>query len=150
MVGRLNAFVYKSSASNTFITFFCAELDKDKGELRYVNAGHNPPLHLRRDGSVGWLEGTGLCLGMLEGSAYELRAESLQPGDLVVLYTDGITESRNPEGEEYGLERLVDSARGQAEAPAEEACAKLLEDLAVFTGPVEPADDRTLVVVRRL
>ncbi|MBM3310313.1 MAG: FHA domain-containing protein [Candidatus Aminicenantes bacterium] len=150
MVGRLNAFVYKSSAPNAFITFFYAELDKDKGELRYVNAGHNPPLHLRRDGSVGWLEGTGLCLGMLEGSAYELKAESLEPGDLVVLYTDGITESRNSEGEEYGLDRLVDYARGQADAPAEDVCVKLLEDLAAFTGPVEPADDRTLVIVRRL
>jgi len=150
MVAKLNAFVHKSSASNDFISFFYAELNKDNGDLTYVNAGHNPPLHLGREGTVRWLEGTGLCLGMLEGSTYEFRTEATEPGDLVILYTDGITESRNPEGEEFGLDRLLDFARGKAGDPAEDICQSLLQDLAAFTGPVEAADDRTLVVIRRL
>ncbi|MBM3294459.1 MAG: FHA domain-containing protein [Candidatus Aminicenantes bacterium] len=150
MVAKLNAFVHKSSASNDFISFFYAELDRENGGLGYVNAGHNPPLLLGSDGEVRWLEGTGLCLGMLGGSAYEFRTEATRPGDLIVLYTDGITESRNPEGEEYGLDRLLAFARANAGASAEAICQCLLQDLAAFTGPVEPADDRTLVVVRRL
>jgi serine phosphatase RsbU (regulator of sigma subunit) len=150
MAAKLNAFVYRSSAPNAFITFFYGELNKETGDLRYINAGHNPPLHLGPGGEVRWLEGTGLCLGMLPGSAYEVRTEAMRPGDLLVLYTDGITESRNLEGEEYGLDRLVAFGRANTAQSAADLCAALLHDLGVFTGAVEPADDRTLVVVKRL
>jgi sigma-B regulation protein RsbU (phosphoserine phosphatase) len=87
---------------------------------------------------------------MLPGSAYEVRTEAMRPGDLLVLYTDGITESRNLEGEEYGLDRLVAFGRANTAQSAADLCAALLHDLGVFTGAVEPADDRTLVVVKRL
>jgi len=147
---KLNEFIHRSSASNAFITFFFGELNRETSELRYVNAGHNPPLQLVAGGEVRWLEGTGLCLGMLSGSAYEVRTATMAPGDILVLYTDGITESRNPGGEEYGLDRLVDFTRTNRGRPAADLCESLLADLVGFTGPVEAADDRTLVVVRRL
>jgi serine phosphatase RsbU (regulator of sigma subunit)/pSer/pThr/pTyr-binding forkhead associated (FHA) protein len=149
IAARLNAFVHCSSAANAFISFFYGELDRETSRIRYVNAGHNPPLHLSAGGESSPLGGTGLCLGMFARTDYETRTAVLKPGDILLLYTDGITESRSPEGEEFGVDRLVAFVNARTGSSASDLCAGILGDLDSFTGPVEAADDRTLVVVKR-
>jgi len=149
MAEKLNNFVHRSSAISAFITFFYCELNKESGGLVYVNAGHNPPLVLNRSGDVRELESSGLCLGMLPEMTYEIRKEALTPGDVFVLYTDGITESRNKANEEYGVERLAEVCRKNAGALASELMDAVFRDLDAFTEKAPAADDRTLVVLKR-
>ncbi|MFB0518287.1 MAG: SpoIIE family protein phosphatase, partial [Acidobacteriota bacterium] len=107
MVAKLNHFVHRSSAINRFITFFFCELNRKSGELRYINAGHNPPLILDRKGKIHRLESCGLCLGVLPSVTYEAKNVTLNPGDVALLFTDGITESLNKENEEFSENRLI-------------------------------------------
>lgn len=149
MAEKLNNFVNQSSAINAFITFFYCELNKESGDLVYVNAGHNAPLILNPASDVRELGSSGLCLGMLPQMTYEIRRESLRPGDVCVLYTDGITESRSKANEEYGGERLADVCRKHARSKASELMDAVFQDLDVFTSKAPAADDRTLVVIKR-
>ncbi len=150
MAVKLNGFVHRSSAINSFITFFFAELDRTTGELAYVNAGHNAPLVVGRDGGLRTLPSTGLCLGMLPEMAYEARHDTLAPGEVMILYTDGLSESRNAAKEEYGADRLADVCRKLPRSTARELMAAIFLDLEAFTGSSPAADDRTLVIVRRI
>jgi sigma-B regulation protein RsbU (phosphoserine phosphatase) len=146
---RLNEFVHGSSDAGTFITFFYAELDRRTGGLRYVNAGHNPPVIFGAGGAARELEGTGLALGMIPGVRYEVAAASLEPGEVLALYTDGITESRDAGDAEFGVEGLADAVRAAPGQDAQDILETVFRRLAEFTGGVEPFDDRTLVVVKR-
>jgi len=149
MAEKLNNFVNQSSAINAFITFFYCELNKESGDIVYVNAGHNAPLVLSPAGEVRELGSSGLCLGMLPQMTYEIRRESLRPGDVCVLYTDGITESRNKANEEYGGERLAEICRKHAGSRASELMDAVFRDLDGYTSKAPPHDDRTLVVIKR-
>ena len=149
LAAKLNDFVHESSDARTFISFLYAELDRETGALRYVNAGHNPGLILDRDGAVRELGATGLCLGMLAGRAYEVGTAELRPGEVLILYTDGITESRDAEEREFGVEGLVAAVAGEREHEAPAILEGIYRRLAEFAGRVEPFDDRTLVVVKR-
>jgi serine phosphatase RsbU (regulator of sigma subunit)/pSer/pThr/pTyr-binding forkhead associated (FHA) protein len=149
LAAKLNDFAHESSDIRSFITFFFAELDKETGGLRFVNAGHNPALVFGRDGLVRELSATGLCLGMLAGRLYEVGTAALDPGEVLVLYTDGITESRNTGEKEFGVEGLVAIVRGEREKDAPAILEAVFRGLAEFTVCAEPFDDRTLVVVKR-
>jgi sigma-B regulation protein RsbU (phosphoserine phosphatase) len=148
LAGKLNDFIFRSSAPNVFITFFYGELDPALGEFRYVNAGHNPPLLHSAAGGLRALEGTGLALGMLSGRIYEEGRIIVAPGDVLVLYTDGITESRNPAGEEFGPDRIVETVRARAEGRAKDILEAVFFALHEFTEGADPEDDRTLLVVK--
>lgn len=133
-----------------YATAFLAILEPATGRLRYANAGHNPGLLMRGAGDVEPLGATGLPLGLMPEASYSAREVVLEPGDTLILYTDGITEAENPAGEEYGLDRLAAVCRrGQGEDPAR-LLADVEEDLESFTRGVPFADDRTLVIARRL
>ncbi len=106
LAARLSDFVYTSSGPSNFVTFFFGELDRRTAAMRYVNAGHNPPFVLCRDGRTRTLEASGLPLGMFAGTVYEARTIDLEPGTLAVLFTDGIPEGRNDRAEDYSVERL--------------------------------------------
>ncbi len=149
LAARLNDFVHESSDLNSFITFFYAELDKTTGSLRYVNAGHNPAVIFGRDGAVRELGGTGLCLGMLPARLYEVGTAALDPGDVLVAYTDGITESRNAAEAEFGVDGLAEAVRGERDKDASAILEAVFSRLSEFTAGAEPFDDRTLVVVKR-
>jgi len=149
LASRLNDFVYASSDSHLFISFFLAILDRSKDEVRYVNAGHNPPLVVGRKGPARSLETTGLCLGMFPGQPYGEGRIVLAPGDILCLYTDGIVEGRKESGEEYGEERLADKVRELRARPAREILDRIFEDVFAFSGCAEAGDDMTLVVVKR-
>jgi sigma-B regulation protein RsbU (phosphoserine phosphatase) len=150
-VERLNQIIHRSTVSPRFVSMFYGELEAD-GSFLYVNAGHPPPFHLAADGTVRDLQEGGPVLGPLPQATYHRGYVRLQPGDLVVLHTDGITDAvhgggRGFEGEYYGRERLVASARRHRALHAPELLQKLFDDLEEFGGK-EANDDRTLVVVR--
>ena len=149
MAAKLNDFVQKSSAINAFITFFYGELDTESGTFSFVNAGHNHPFILDKGGTARFLETTGLCLGMLPDMEYGQLSDALAPGETLVLFTDGIIESRDKSEEEYGTDRLVDICRKSAGAAATEIMNAVFRDLDAFTSKAPAADDRTLVVVKR-
>ncbi len=149
MAARLSDFVFKSSGPSNFITFFFGELDRRTGELRHVNAGHNPPFVLREAGPVVPLESSGFPLGMFPGAVYEAGTVMLRPGDLAVLFTDGIPEGRNAQSEEFTGERLQTIVREHRASSAAEICRNVIEAVHGFSCETEPCDDITLVVVKR-
>ena len=149
LASRLNSFVHMSSESHTFITFFFGILDAASGEMTYVNAGHTPPILLESGGGVRRLESTGFCLGMFSGVEFGSGSVRLAPGDLLCLFTDGITEGRRADREDFGEERLLDLLRGNASLEVREVMAKVFDEVRDFTGCAEPSDDMTLVLVRR-
>jgi sigma-B regulation protein RsbU (phosphoserine phosphatase) len=105
--------------------------------------------HVGRDGVVRDLPPTGLGLGMLPGLSYDVGTAVLGPGEILVLYTDGVTESRNSKGEEFGAERLADIVRSEREKDAPAIVDAVFHGLTEFAGCGDPYDDRTLVVVKR-
>ncbi len=150
LTSKLNDFVYASSDSHCFISFFLGVLDRRAHEMTYVNAGHNPPLVIGPGGAVGKLGSTGLCLGMFPAQTYEERKTALGPGDILGLYTDGIVESRKAgESEEYGDERLGARLRELGDRPSREIMNGVFEDVFGFSACSEAGDDMTLVVVKR-
>jgi serine phosphatase RsbU (regulator of sigma subunit) len=146
---RLNAFLHRSVEPGRFVTAFVGFLDAATGRCVYANAGHNPPLLLRADGRAEWLSAGGLILGILPDSRFESGEAVLEPGDLLVLYTDGVTEGADATGEQFGEERLVASVRRLAGEPCAELAERLVREVRAFEGESGPADDLTLLVARR-
>jgi serine phosphatase RsbU (regulator of sigma subunit) len=150
MVPLLNDFVHAETDSSRFISFFFCELDNLTGELKYVNAGHNPPIIIRGKGKTESLGSCGLCLGMFPSQNYETRSIKLDHGDIAVLYTDGITECRNKENNEFGEQRFAKLVKKNAKCSAKDLLDKVFEELALFARGVNQMDDMTLVVIKRL
>jgi sigma-B regulation protein RsbU (phosphoserine phosphatase) len=147
---KLSRLLYRRTPPERYATAFVGALDPASGVLRYANAGHNPPLVVRAAGEVEELPATGVPIALLPEAAYEAAEARLAPGDTLVLYTDGIVEAANPEGEEYGAERLADVCRRHRQSPCADLAAALEADLEAFARGVPFADDRTLVMARRL
>ncbi len=141
----VNRLLCRNMAPGRFVTFCYVRIDPGSRRLTYANAGHNPPLLIRASGSVDSLAPTGTVLGVFAESAYEQGEFAIAPGDRLVLYTDGITEGRNPEGEEYAEERLADSARRHRSLSADDMLAAMLSDVETFNKKVYE-DDATLIV----
>ena len=133
-----------------YATAWLGNLEPDTGRVRYTNAGHNPALHVRASGAADPLGPTGVPIGLMRGSEYEEAELTLEPEDFLLLYTDGITESENLEGEEFGLERLIDFCQANRQHAPKEFIEGLETFLDEFTSGQPAADDRTVVVVRRL
>ena len=131
--------------SDKFLTLFYAKLDPVSGRLEYSNAGHPPPLVARRSGEVVPLTESGLPIGIFADAAFEQQTVVLQPGDTLVLYTDGIREAAREDGDEFGEQRLVDCASGASGCSAAELAERIEAALVGFL----PTDDRTLVIVKR-
>ena len=110
LLTAVNHQAYTSSLADRYATLFYGVFDNSKRMLRYVNAGHNPPVVLRRDGSVECLDTCGAPVGMLPDSVYEEKSVKLEAGDLVIAYTDGLIEAANQDGEEWGIEGLLGTA----------------------------------------
>jgi len=141
----VNRLLCRNMAAGRFITFCYARLDVAAGRLTYANAGHNPPMLVHADGRIETLVPGGTVLGVFAESAYEQGEFRIGRGDRLVLYTDGITEGRNPAGDEFTEERLAASAVSHRGLPAEEMLAAMLADVEAFnSGAYE--DDATLIV----
>ncbi|MBS1272036.1 MAG: Phosphoserine phosphatase RsbU [Candidatus Marinimicrobia bacterium] len=148
MVERLNDLLVESTNSEKYTTFFYAELDTETGQLSYCNAGHNPPLIVHKDGSFEELNVGGPVIGALENSRYEEQTVELAEGDLLLLYTDGITEARNTNGEYYEVERLLNIVRRRnGHTTAKEIMDMINRDVYDFTHGDDLQDDVTVVTV---
>lgn len=148
-VERINRTVAQNIPRNKYITFFLARLDPAAGSLEFVNAGHNPPLLVRADGSLEKLETGGMVLGLFDDTTYEKGQVTLGPGDLLLVFSDGITETWNAAEDEFGEEGVVSvatRARGGSVEEVEAALARALEEFAAGAGAT---DDRTLIVLKR-
>jgi serine phosphatase RsbU (regulator of sigma subunit) len=149
-VSRLNRSVAADCPGNSFITFFVAVLDPASGELVYCNAGHNAPLLLHSNGEVEPLGCTGLPLGIMRDANYEQKICRLDPGDLLVLFSDGVTEACTPdESQEFGEQRLMAVVQSRRNRTAADTIDAIKAELLSFTEGAPAADDVTLMVVRR-
>jgi serine phosphatase RsbU (regulator of sigma subunit)/pSer/pThr/pTyr-binding forkhead associated (FHA) protein len=149
VVARLNRSVAATCPDNRFVTFFFSLLNLRSGELAFCNAGHNPPLLARSDGRVERLEGGGPVLGILPGLSYQERSCVMEDGDMLLLYSDGVTEAKSPSDEEFGEERLEEILRKSRGESVEAVLAIVQEAVQSWTAGQPPADDITLVAARR-
>jgi len=146
---RVNAELAVDNEMMMFVTAFCAVLNIKTGELEYSNAGHLPPVLRRADGRIEFLElPPGPVLGIKPSGTYGCRSMRLEPGDQLLLYTDGITESANPAGEFYGEERLRELAAGMRLGGPEQTIAVLFQATGAFSSGAEQFDDMTALAVR--
>lgn len=142
---EINRYIEENSPADKFVTLFYGKLDLRSGRLEYANAGHPPPLVARRSGAVIPLPVGGLPIGIFPEVAFEQRSVELQPGDALLLYTDGIREAMTEDGEEFGETRLVECLKSNWECSAAELGERIEAALAGFL----PNDDRTLLIVKR-
>ncbi|MEE8525288.1 MAG: SpoIIE family protein phosphatase [Thermoanaerobaculia bacterium] len=147
---RLSRLLHQRTPPEKYATAFLAALEPATGVLTYANAGHNPALIVRESGKVDEIGSTGLPIGLLPGAEYKAGEVILGGGDTFVLYTDGITEAMDPDGEEYGDERLIEFCRNHREHSLEQVAHLLAADLDSFARGHAFDDDRTLVMARRL
>ena len=153
MITNLNGRVFESSSTNRYATFFYGQYDPATRHLDFVNAGHNPPILLRRvetDFSVITLEATGTVVGLLSSSRYDQSSVQLNPGDYLILFTDGISEAMNGDDEEWGEERLTEVIRACAKSAllANETARRALSAADAFVSGAKQHDDMTIMVLR--
>ncbi len=149
LIVKLNAYLCSSIPDNSLITLFYGEMDTITGDLAYVNAGHNAPLLLRKDQSLEPLPSTALVLGVDPDSAFVTMTTRMDPSDLLLLYTDGISEAFNLKEEEYGDERIGAFLREHQNHPAGVLLQELLHDVLSHSGSARLKDDMTLMAVTR-
>ena len=145
----VNGYLAEITPANRFVTLFATELDPATGTLRYINAGHNPPIIGRTDGTIEQLSSGGLPLGIMEGAEYEVGEAQLNRGEVLVIYSDGVTEACSPTGEEFGPTRLYEVVSRNIEASAAGIRDRIESSLTKFSQGTSAADDITLVIVKR-
>ncbi len=150
VMSALNRYLVEYAPSNKFVTLFYGELDPLSGRLRYCNAGHEPPIVVRKDGAVERLREGGIAVGIKEDESYEEGETILQPGDVFVCYSDGLSEAVNGDRERLGEARIVEAARNARGRPASRIRDRIEEALSLFVADAPPVDDMTLVVATRL
>jgi len=145
VVQQVNRAAVRSAAAGKFVTFFYAELDFARGQLKYVNGGHNYPRLRRASGELVALETGGMPLGLFEGAPFEQGELDFGVGDALLLFSDGISEAMDSFQEEYGEERI--DALWREHGPATAALDRIYEDVLRFRGSAAQSDDMTMVVV---
>ncbi|MGE5837831.1 MAG: ADOP family duplicated permease [Acidobacteriota bacterium] len=157
LVAGINHFVYRSTPASKYATFFYAQLDERRRQLRYVNAGHNAPYLLRAgrrstaDSAAPQIEELtvgGTVVGMFPETEYEEATVELFPGDVLLAFTDGVPEAHNPEDEEFGEERLQALFRQTAHLPADEISARIAAEMNNWIRDAEQYDDLTFIVMK--
>jgi sigma-B regulation protein RsbU (phosphoserine phosphatase) len=144
---RANRFFHESVEEGKFVTLFYSVLDVSSRRLIYVNAGHPPPVILRRNGEVELMEEGGVPLGLFEDPRYREGFARLDQGDVLALYTDGITEAADARDEPYGLDRMIATLHRARGRSAAHICEAVIGDVCRHAGE-QPQDDRTLVVIK--
>jgi len=146
-VEKLNRIINQSRMTTRFVSLFYGEIEEDEGNFMYVNAGHPPPLHFHSRG-VTMLKQTGMVLGPSATSTYSRGFRSLERGDALLLYTDGMFEAHDEEGREFGIDRLTEAFQALREKPADEIARGLIDAVREHA-QCEPEDDQTVVVIKR-
>jgi serine phosphatase RsbU (regulator of sigma subunit) len=150
LMSRLNKATCNNCPTNRFITFYFCVFEPATGALRWASAGHNPPILVRADGAAEMLDGGGPVLGILPVALYSEYQTSLERGDMLVIYSDGVTEATDPKEDEYGEDRFTAVLKAHRDRPAAEIVQAVTTDLAVWVAGSAPADDVTLVVLKRV
>jgi serine phosphatase RsbU (regulator of sigma subunit) len=148
----LNSFyrmLFQNSEAASYATLFFAQFDRDSAQLRYANCGHVPAILLRSNGNMERLSPTCTVLGLFEDWNCVIAETYLGEGDVLALYTDGVTEAVNEAGEDFGEFGLIDALRQNLSAPAEELAQTIVRDVVRFSGSVQQ-DDITLIVAKRI
>jgi sigma-B regulation protein RsbU (phosphoserine phosphatase) len=148
-VTRINRTVCQNVTPGKYVTFFMGRLDPGTGAVEYVNAGHNPPIVVRADGGLDSLATGGVVLGLFEDGAYEQAATHLGPGDVLVVFSDGVTETWNRDDVEFGDARLAELIRRGKDLDADALQREILRELDRFSEGTKATDDRTLIVIKR-
>ncbi|MEZ4594170.1 MAG: PP2C family protein-serine/threonine phosphatase [Chloroflexota bacterium] len=146
---RANEIIDQDAQSDLFVTIFYAIWQPEAGQICYANAGHNPPLLLRHDGSSTLLTNHGMALGVLPDVDLKSYTMPFSPGDVLLLYTDGVTEALNEDYDEFGLARLEQAARKKRRADASQIARNITNAIQHHAGDTAQFDDITLVVVKR-
>ncbi|HYR46909.1 MAG TPA: GAF domain-containing SpoIIE family protein phosphatase, partial [Thermoanaerobaculia bacterium] len=149
LVEKIDRHLQRYAATRKFLTLFFGLIEPDTGVLRYVSAGHNPALLLRRSGEIARLDATGVPVGMFASASWKEEVVAIAPGDLLCLYTDGLTEAANEAEEEFGMERLATALARGRELPVGQICDRIFADVAEFALGMPQYDDQTLLLVRR-
>jgi phosphoserine phosphatase RsbU/P len=149
VVSRLNRSIHQNVRGERFITLFLAEVNTSTGSVLYVNGGHNPPYLMRASGEFETLTEGGLLLGVIPDAVYASGTAQLRPGDILTLFSDGVTEARNSNEEDFGDERLMEFLRASRSLRPEEMVDALIQRVREFSRPGKPTDDVTVVVMRR-
>jgi sigma-B regulation protein RsbU (phosphoserine phosphatase) len=148
LFSRANRLLTETTGSAYFATLVCAAVN-GSGRVRIINAGHCPPLVVRR-GQVEEGESTGLPLGLFYSAEYDCRFVDLEPGDFLLFYTDGLTETRNPREEQYGTERLKSLVRGGARLSPHDLIETIVRDVTVFRETSPRQDDLTIMLIQKI
>jgi len=148
-ISAVNRYLADNIPANRFVTLFYAELDPESGALSFLNAGHNPPLIIHSAGTVEQLASGGLPLGIKRDADYREGRTQLLHGDVLVIYSDGVTEAMSPSGEEFGPTRLYEVVSRNIEASAAGIRDRIESSLTKFSQGTSAADDITLVIVKR-
>jgi serine phosphatase RsbU (regulator of sigma subunit)/pSer/pThr/pTyr-binding forkhead associated (FHA) protein len=148
-VGAVNRYLADNTPANRFVTLFYAELDPLTGSLSFINAGHNAPLIAHDSGTLEQLAAGGLPLGILPDFDYREGRTQLRPGDMLVAYSDGVTETQNPRGEEFGVTRLQEVISQNLDRSAAGLRDKIEAALSSFAQGTPAVDDITLLIVKR-
>jgi phosphoserine phosphatase RsbU/P len=149
-LSTLNAHLAGLGAARRCVTLFCGVYDRASGDLEYASAGHNPPVLARVDGSCEVLDAGGMLLGAFAGAPYRTATLTLEGGDALLLYTDGVTEAWSSDGEMYGERRLRDVLVRCRAASAAEAVRAIEADVRGWSTSAAPQDDLTIMVVKRI
>jgi sigma-B regulation protein RsbU (phosphoserine phosphatase) len=149
-IGAVNRYLVDSTPANRFVTLFYAELDPKNGSLAFLNAGHNPPLIVHAGGTMEQLAAGGLPLGIMANADFREGKTRLHPGDVLVIYSDGVSEAVNPKGEEFGPTRLYETVVRNLDASAAGIRDRIESALTKFCQGTPAADDITLVICKRL
>ncbi|HLF07523.1 MAG TPA: GAF domain-containing SpoIIE family protein phosphatase, partial [Thermoplasmata archaeon] len=148
VMGRLNRSIHQAVRGERFITLVLLAIDTATGEVRYVNAGHNPPFLIRASGEIEKLSTGGLLLGMFPEAGYEAATTHMGPRDVLLLYSDGVTEAHDDQMEEFGEERLAEFLRENRELDPEKFVDALIRLVYEFSSQGKPGDDVTVAVIR--
>jgi len=148
-VSRINSTVCQNVTSGKYVTFFMARLEPETGKISYVNAGHNPPLLVRGKGAVETLGEGGMVLGLFDSIPYAEGAAELRASDTLLIFSDGVTETFSPKGDEFGDERLAAVAVRGRGLDAAGLQTEILRELEAFAAGEKATDDRTLIVLKR-
>ena len=146
-LARVNEALCRRAVEGRFATMAYVVLDPG-GTLTSCSAGHNPAVLLRRNGAIERPDRGGLVLGVFDTAHYEEEAIALESGDTLVLFSDGVTDAENPEGEQYGEERLLEAVAGCAGLKPDDVLERVLTSVQQFAAEQPPADDVTILVIR--
>lgn len=151
-LGMANERILLDTRSGMFVTAFYGVLEPDTGRMRFVNAGHNPPymFSTQKNKTLDWLRSTGMALGVMEDATWGQKMVKFSPGDVLLLYTDGVTDAQDALGNYYGEKRLQEVVRSKRDSSATAILDAVLNDLQRFTGGMHQQDDITLMVVSRM